>query len=51
VLFEDLETLKSLYEEFDGYTSDGKEEDFIDRLGIDLRELNQKHHTAIEDGE
>lgn len=50
-LQEDLEVLKELNEEFDGYTSDSQEEDFIERLGIDLRELSSKHKVATEEGE
>lgn len=50
-LLEDMEALKDLNEEFDGYTSDGQEEDFIERLGIDLRELAGKHKIAVEEGD
>jgi hypothetical protein len=38
-LKEDYEVLKELYEEFDGYTSDNHEEEFIDKLGVDIREI------------
>lgn len=34
-----LEDLKHLNEYFDGYTSDNNEEDFIERLGIDVRTI------------
>lgn len=46
-----MDVLKELYEEFDGYTSDSEEEAFIEKLGIDIRELAQKHHMANEDSE
>lgn len=38
-LKEDYEVLKELYEEFDGYTSDNNEEEFIDKLGVDIQEI------------
>lgn len=38
--------LKELYEDFDGYTSDVGEEDFIDRLGIEVKEIQTKHNYA-----
>lgn len=50
-LLEDIEILKELFEDFDGYTSDTQEEDFIERLGVDLRELANKHTYANEESE
>ncbi len=46
-----MEILKALQEDFDGYTSDTNEEDFIERLGNELRELAQKHMHASEEAE
>eukprot|EP00347_Sterkiella_histriomuscorum_P003315 403364755 len=39
-LKEDNDVLKELFEEFDGYTSDTQEEDFIDKLGLDIKEIS-----------
>jgi hypothetical protein len=47
----DLEVLKELFDEFDGYTSDAQEEDFIERLGVDLREVITKYAIANEESE
>lgn len=38
-LSEELEILKYFHEEFDGYTSDNEEEDFVEKLGVDIHEL------------
>jgi len=46
---EDIEVLRELFEEFDGYTSDTNEENFIERLGMELRILGQKHQLANEE--
>jgi len=50
-LLEDIEVLRELFDEFDGYTSDTNEENFIERLGVELRVLGQKHHAANEESE
>ena len=50
-LLDDQEILKELFEEFDGYTSDTGEEDFIDRLGIEIKEIGQKHKIAVDHNE
>jgi hypothetical protein len=44
---EDYEVLKELQEEFEGYTSGAQEEDFIDRLAIEIREIESKHKAII----
>ena len=38
----DYDVLKELQEEFDGYTSDIQEEDFIDRLGVEIKDIEDK---------
>lgn len=43
--------LKELFDEFDGYTSDTQEEDFVERLGVDLREISTKYNVANEESE
>ena len=50
-LKEDMEVLKELQFEFDGYTSDTGEETFIERLDTELNELGDKHSRAFEDAE
>lgn len=50
-MLQDLEILRELFGDFDGYTSDTQEEDFIERLGVDLKELGMKHGLANEESE
>lgn len=47
----DLEILQGLQNEFDGYTSDHEEEDFIERLGVEIKDLNVKVQTLTDENE
>jgi hypothetical protein len=46
-----LDVIKELQGEFDGYTSDNEEEDFIDRLGVDIKDLTHKLTFCGEENE
>jgi len=48
---EDMEVLADLCLDFDGYTSDTEEENFIERLAITLQDLATKHKEAYEEAE
>jgi uncharacterized phage infection (PIP) family protein YhgE len=47
-LKEDTEVLKELFEEFDGYTSDTMEEDFVDKLGNEVKEIASNIQQALD---